>query len=352
VIQGLNLAKEKGYVHFLEISRRDLLSACILALELKAAEVWDYAGELIITRLADLAAPDLARLMQNKNRSIADKAWELRQTMHRAGLPPLRFQTLGGFRVWRGEKPLEEKEWEGHQPQLLLKAIIARGPQGAPKEVLMEDLWPEVSPHLSEKNFKVNLHRLRKTLEPDLDKTLDYSYVHLRASLVSLDPELCRVDIYEFLAFCQEGEKLEQAGDPKGAASLYHRALELYGGEFLGEELYHSGIDSKREELQERLLTVLYRLAKIHEERGSLVKAESCYIKVVQTDPLAEAACRRLMQLYAQRGLHNAAIRVYDNCKRALQEMLNTDPEEVTTAIYRKVLESAARPRQTGKGVS
>ena len=145
---------------------------------------------------------------------------------------------------------------------------------------------------------------------------------------------------------------MEEARDPKMAASMYQRALEMYGGEFLGEELYHSGIDSKREELQERLLTVLYRLAKIHEERGSLVKAESCYIKVVQTDPLAEAACRRLMQLYAQRGLHNAAIRVYDNCKRALQEMLNTDPEEVTTAIYRKVLETAARPRQTGKGVS
>jgi DNA-binding SARP family transcriptional activator len=67
----------------------------------------------------------------------------------------------------------------------------------------------------------------------------------------------------------------------------------------------------------------------------------------VQTDPLAEAACRRLMQLYAQRGLHNAALRVYEECRKSLQEMLNTEPEEVTTAVYRKVLETAARGKRT-----
>ncbi len=346
VIQGLRLAREKGYCHILEMTRRDLLSVCLLALELEAMEVWDYAGELIATRLADLAIPELTRLIKHENRSIADQAWELRQTLHRAALPKLRFQTLGGLRVWRGETPVEDKEWEGHQPQLLLKAIIARGPQGAPKEVLMEDLWPEASPHLTEKNFKVNLHRLRKTLEPTLDKTLDYSYVHLKAGLVFLDPDLCRVDMYEFLSLCQQGEKLEQTGDLKGAMALYHRALELYDGDFLSEELYHASISLKRDELQESMLAVLNRLAKLYEDKGSVVKATECYMKVVQTDPLAEAACRRLMQLYAQRGLRNAALRVYEDCKRALQEMLNTDPEEVTTAIYRKVLESAGRTRE------
>jgi DNA-binding SARP family transcriptional activator len=347
VTQGLRLSREKGYGHFLEMTRNDLLDACILALELEAVEVWDYAGELMATRLADLAKPELTRLINHENRSIADQAWELRQTLHRAALPKLRFKTLGGLCIWRGQTPVEDREWEGHQPQLLLKAIIARGPQGAPKEVLMEDLWPEASPHLTEKNFKVNLHRLRKTLEPSLDKTLDYSYVHLKAGLVFLDPDLCRVDMYEFLSLCQQGEKLEQAGDLKGAAALYHQALALYGGDFLSEELYHASISLKRDELQERLLTVLYRLAKLYEDKGSLVKATECYVKVVQTDPLAEAACRRLMQLYAQRGLRNAALRVYEDCKRALQEMLDTDPEEVTTAIYRKVLESAGRDRQT-----
>ena len=347
VTQGLRIARDKGYAHSLELTRADVLSVCILALELEAVEVWDYAVELITTRLADLALPELTRLTRLENRHIADKAWEIRQTIHHADLPRLRLQTLGGFRLWRGEVLVEEKDWEGHQPQLLLKAIIARGPQGVPKDVLMEDLWPEASPTLSEKNFKVNLHRLRKTLEPALDKNLGSSYVHLKASLVSLAPELCQVDAYHFISLAQKGEKAEQAGDLKGAISCYQKAVHLYEGDFFSEELYHPWVDSKREELRERLLAVLYRLAKIYEDQGSLLKATDCYVKVIQTDPLAEPACRRLMQLYARRGQRNAALRVYEDCKRSLQEMLNTDPEEVTTAVYRKVLETAARAKQT-----
>jgi LuxR family maltose regulon positive regulatory protein len=347
VTQGLRLAREKGYCHFLEMTRSDLLNVCCLALELEAVDVWDYAAELLTTRLADLAVPELTKLIHHDNRNIADKALEIRQAIHRGELPQLRLQTLGGFRLWRGEAPVEEKEWEGHQPQLLLKAIVAHGPQGVPKDVLMEDLWPEASPHLSEKNFKVNLHRLRKTLEPVLDKTLGFSYVHLKASLVSLDPELCQVDAYQFVSLCQQGEKAEQKGDLKGAISLYREAVALYGGDFFREELYHPWVETKREELRERLLAVLFRLAKLYEDRGSLVKATDCYVKIVQTDPLAEAACRRLMQLYAQRGLRNAALRVYEECRKSLQEMLNTEPEEVTTAIYRKVLETAGRGKRT-----
>jgi len=346
VTRGLRLAKDKGYCHSLDLTRNDMLNVCLLALELEAVDVWDSVTEILTTCLADLAVPALTSLISHGNRTVADKAWEIRQAIHRAALPHLRLQTLGGFRLWRGETPVEEKEWEGHQPQLLLKAIVAHGPQGVPKDVLMEDLWPEASPHLSEKNFKVNLHRLRRTLEPVIDKTLGFSYVHLRASLVSLDPELCQVDAYQFMALCQQGEKAEQAGDLKGARALFQQAVALYEGDFLSEELYHPWVETRREELRDRYLHILSHLAKLHEDRGSLVKATDCYAKIVQVDPLAEGACRRLMQLYAQRGLRNAALRVYEECRKSLQEMLNTEPEEVTTAIYRKVLETAPRGRR------
>ena len=154
------------------------------------------------------------------------------------------------------------------------------------------------------------------------------------------------MDAHQFGALCQQGEKAEQAGDLKGATALYQQAVALYEGDFLSEELYHTWVETKREELRDRYLQVLSRLAKLYEDRGTLVKATDCYAKIVQTDPLAEAACRRLMQLYAQRGLRNAALRVYEECRKSLHEMLNTEPEEVTTAVYRKVLETAGRGKR------
>lgn len=338
---GLTLGKKHGYQFSFMLNRPDMLQVCLLALELRLEETWDYVSHILATRLADLAEPELAGLARHGDRKIADKAWEIRQALHRAYLPRLRIQTLGGFRLWRGDAPVEEKQWEGHQPQLLLKAIIARNPRGLPKDVLMEDLWPEASPDLTEKNFKVNLHRLRKTLEPALDKTFGSSYVHLKANLVSLDAPLCRLDVEEFLALCKEGEKKEEAGDDKEAISLYQQAAELYGGDFLAEELYHPWVEVRREELRGRFLDLLYRLARLYEARGSLLKAIDCFKRVVQTDPLAEAAYRRLMQLYAHRGMRNAALLIYEECRRSLQEALNTEPEEATTAMYRKIREAA-----------
>jgi DNA-binding SARP family transcriptional activator len=230
-----------------------------------------------------------------------------------------------------------------------LKAIIVHGPKGVPKDVLMEDLWPEASPDLTEKNFKVNLHRLRKTLEPDMDKAYGSSYLHLKANLVSLDAELCQVDVDEFLALYKEGEKKEEQGDLKAAVAQYNQALELYDGDFLAEELYQPWVEVKREELRARFLELLYRLAKLYEGRGSLLKAIDCYKRVVQADPLAEPAYRRLMQLFAQRGMRNAALRVYEDCKQSLHATLNTEPEDATTAIYRKILESSPGRSRTAK---
>ncbi len=344
---GLKIAQEGGYSISLVLNREDLLQACTLALELDLEGVWDYAARLLATRLADLAEPELQQLAQHQNRRIADKAREIRQAIHRTGLPKLRLQTLGGFRIWRGESLVEEKEWERHQPQLLLKAIVTHGLKGVPKDVLMEDLWPEASPDLTEKNFKVNLHRLRKVLEPSMDKAFGSSYVHLKANLVFLDPELCQVDVEEFLALCKNGEKKEEQGEIKAAIAFYKQAVELYGGDFLPEELYHPWVEEKREELRGRFLDLLFRLARLYEGQGSLLKAIDCYQRTVQADPLAEPAYRRLMLLFAQRGMRNTALRAYQECKQSLKEALDTEPDEATTATYRKILESTQRPGKT-----
>lgn len=337
---GLKIAQDQGYYVNQTLNRKDLLKVCTLTLELDLEAVWGYAARLLPTHLADLAEPELSRLSQHRNQKISDKAREIRQAIHRAGLPKLRLQTLGGFRLWRGEALVDENEWGGHQPQLLLKAIVTHGSKGVRKDVLMEDLWPEAAPDQTEKSFKVTLHRLRKVLEPGLDKTFGSSYVHLKANFLSLDPELCQVDVHEFLSLYLEGEKKEEPGQIKSAISLYRQAKELYGGAFLEEELYHPWIERKREELQGRYIDLLYHLAKLYESQGSVLKAIDCYNKVVQTDSLAEPAYRGLMLLFAQRRMRNAALRAYRDCQQELKEVLNLPPEETTTAIYRKILES------------
>ncbi len=49
------------------------------------------------------------------------------------------------------------------------------------------------------KKFKINLHRLRKVIEPVFNKNVGYSFILLESGHVSLDPALVSVDIFEFI---------------------------------------------------------------------------------------------------------------------------------------------------------
>ncbi len=342
---GIKITQERGYYQSLLLNKEDLLQVCILALELQVEGAAEFASYLLSSQLVELAGQELERLSRHANPKIAQTAWEVRQAIHWAGVPRLLIKTLGGFHLYRGAVPVEEKEWEGNQPRLLLKAIIAQGSGGVPKDLLMEDLWPETPPGLGEKNFKVNLHRLRKALEPGLDKAFGSSYVHLKANLISLNQELCQVDADEFLHLCHQGEKKEEAGDLKGALARYKEAVELYGGDFLAEEPYLSWAEVKREDMRLRFIELLNRMSILNEKLGSLTRAIDCLKRIIQVDPVLEQAYQRLMTLYANRGMRNAALRAYEDCRKALSAELNAEPDEVTQAIYRKILESSPRGR-------
>jgi len=285
--------------------------------------------------------PDLEKLLYHHNERVRDKAREFRRAIHLSRAPRLRIQTLGGFRVWRGDYLLVEKDWEGNQPKLLLKTLIAFGPRELPIDVIMEELWPETTPEVAEKIFKVTLHRLRKSLEPTLNKTFGSTYVHLKANLVSLSQEFFQIDSQEFIRLYKTAAVKDAGGNIKEALTFYGQALELYKGDFLPEELYLPWAEAKREELRTSYVEILRRLAQVQEMRGSLSKAIDWYKKLLKADPLSEESYQKLMLLYAQKDSRSAAIKVYQDCCKILKEVLSADPDTVTKAIYHKILASS-----------
>jgi LuxR family transcriptional regulator, maltose regulon positive regulatory protein len=338
---GLKLGENHGFHFSFILNKPDMLQVCLMALELGLEETWDYVSHVMKTRLVELAGPELEKLGDHADRHVAEWALEVRQAIHRAGLPRLRLQTLGGFCLWRGEEEVEEKEWEGQQPKLLLKALLARGATQVHRDLLIEDLWPETSPDAGKQKFKVNLHRLRKTLEPSPDKTFGSSYLHLHRNLLSLDLELCEIDMLGFLSSYQEGVSQEKQGRLREAMSSYSEAMTRYTGEFLAHEPYAPWAANSRDQMHQAYCDLLARMTELLEKRGTLGKAIGMSQKLLQADPLREDAYRRLMLLQARRGRYSEALRTYEKCRQALKDELNVGPDELTTAIYRKILESS-----------
>jgi len=270
---------------------------------------------------------------------VRDKAWEIRKTINRSVVSRLRIETFGEFRVFRGESPMDEKDWDRAQPRQLLKAIVSHGGVRVPKDVLMDALWPEESPKAAENNFKTTLQRLRKSLEPSIRSEFGSSYVHLDDHLVTLDQELCEVDVDQFLTSIKRGEEREKVGDIKSALSSYTGAMEIYEGDFLPEEVYAPWANMKREELRQRYIDLLNRVCGLHEKQGALKKATECCRKVIAVDPLMEESYQKLMALYFNRNMFNEALRVYEECKKVLKTELKTSPDAVTTSLYEKIVE-------------
>ncbi len=336
---GMKIAGQRGSYFSIILSPQDRGRIFTLALELGVEEVWESLPSLLAP-LAGWVGPDLELLSRHSTPKIAAKALEIRRMIHRQELPRLEIQTLGGFLLRRDHVSMED-DWEGHQPRLLLKALVAHGGVNVTKDVLLEDLWPESSPEISERNFRVNLHRLRKTLEPNLDKTFGSSYLHTENGMLSLDRELCWVDVDEFLSFYAEGQRQEEQGNLQQALSQFKKAIAIYSGDFLSEELYLPWAETRRSELWRTSLELLERVAQLYERQGSLTKAIHYYKKIIQMDPVSEPTYRRLMTLYANRGMRSEALRIYEACKKVLAKELDAEPDEVTTAMFRKIKESS-----------
>jgi len=282
---------------------------------------------------------------------VREEVWEIKRAIHRSKTPRLRIQTLGRFQVLRGDSPIEESQWDRVQPKQLLKAIVSYGREKIPKEILIDELWPEETPNAADKNFKTTLQRLRKSLEPAIHKSFSSSYIHLHDNFVFLDPELCQIDVDRFLSLLRMVEEKEKRGDVKGSLSLCAEAMEIYKGDFLPDEIYASWADKKREELRLKYIEFLGKMASLYEKQGVLKKAADCYKKAIQADPLLEESYQRLMAFYSSKAMYNEALRTYEDCKRALKRELETEPDPTTFAMHKKILEKiGSPPTSTQKG--
>ena len=255
------------------------------------------------------------------------------------GTFPIRVRTFGNFQVFRGETPVRDQDWKARLPKLMLKALIARGASGVPKDLLIDDLWPNASPDSVETQFKVTIHRLRRALEPSTDKAHGSSYVALKDNLVSLKKDLCRTDLEEFLSLQKQAGKAEEAGDVGRAIQYYSSAIDLYTGDFLAEDLYETWAELKRYQLRTMYIDLLYRIAALYEAQGRPKKASEAYKTVIKTDPICEAAYQKLMLIYSNSGMRAEAMKVYEDCRKALSREIGVEPGRLTSSIYKKIIE-------------
>ncbi|MGI9952794.1 BTAD domain-containing putative transcriptional regulator [Moorellaceae bacterium AZ2] len=337
-----------AYLAFKVGPGEELRSRLIQLLELCESRGYDFLlqrGTLLGARDGRASVPLLHEAMrQNICQPYVD--WQLQKMGINPEVPcigyTLRIQTLGKFRVWRGEEEIGWHEWRRDSARRLFQLLITKRRTLLHKEEIMAYLWPEADPEAAGRDFKVALNTLLGVLEPERQPRSPSFFVQREGTAYFLNlASGFWLDVEEFEGLIRRAEEVVDKR-PEQAEILLNRALELYEGDYL------QGVNQDEWCLEEReRLVVMYIhaaeiLARLLARRGDYQGCIDWADRILKKDNCWEEAYR--LKMYAYGKLHNKAmaVRVYQRCLEVLREEMGVGPSLKTVKLYKKILQDSA----------
>ena len=247
---------------------------------------------------------------------------------------------LGRFLVQLDGVAVPVSAWPKTKALRLFKLLLANRARWVPVEQIVEVLWPEMrlSPALA--NFRVTLHHARRVLaEAGASRPRGLLLYEQRRCRISPD-ELTWVDADQFTELVGEAKRLAAAGQAAAAAAAYRAADNLYGGDFLPDDVYEDWAARPREELRAMAVAGLEWLANYRLDLGRPGAAVAHLVRALGLDSYREDLHRQLMSALAAAGRVAEAIAAYRRCEQLLVKELNVAPAQETVDLYRRLLQS------------
>ncbi len=247
----------------------------------------------------------------------------------------LKIETLGGFRVWLGEREILEKDWQRVNAKRLFQYLITKRKQENPKEVIQIELWPDLDEDSLDRDFKVALNASTKALEPDRKARSSSFYIIRNGSSYRLNPDSgYQLDTDLFQRLFEEGLREK---DHEKAKYKLESGYALYKGDFLADNLYEDWAIEERERLQVLYLRGSERLAQSllssREYEQAIIVAEN----IIGRDPCWEEAYRIIMLAYSKLMNRTMALRWYEKCRQNLIEELGIEPMLITRNLKEQI---------------
>ncbi|MGC9356731.1 MAG: BTAD domain-containing putative transcriptional regulator [Anaerolineae bacterium] len=246
----------------------------------------------------------------------------------------LRIQTLGPFRLWRGEEEVDAQEWRREKARQLFQLLITYRQRLLDRDQIQELLWPGLDPETALRDFKVALSTLYRVLEPERKRGAPSAYVVRDGTLYGLRPGAdIWLDAEEFERLVARGDSAFETA-PETAVDAYREALTIYEGEYLQEYVYEDWCSEERERLLTLYLHTADRVARTLVKQEAWEEAIDVCQSILARDACWEQAYRLMMIAYAQLGNRAQSLRSYQRCVEALREELDITPSAATVDLH------------------
>jgi DNA-binding SARP family transcriptional activator len=247
----------------------------------------------------------------------------------RHGAPVLTARLLGRFVVTVDGHLVDTLS--SRRTRNVLAYLLAHRRAAVPRDLLMDTFWPNATPDAARNCLHVALTGVRSALRictphPIVERSYD-AYRIADAVEVWVDAE-------EIEARARTGRQAERSGNLEAAVASYEAASQLYDGDFLADDPYTDWAAPIRDALRAQALEVQSRLIDLYAQRGDHGAALQLGRWVLTHDPCNEDVHRRLMSSYARTGRGHLALTQYHRCADALREAFGVAPTAETRALY------------------
>jgi DNA-binding SARP family transcriptional activator len=194
--------------------------------------------------------------------------------------------------------------------QTILKCLIINRLHPVSRDYLMGWLWPEASYKKARWSLNTSIYTLRRLLESTLPQGACKTLILQEQGHYFLAPSIqLWVDTDVFEDYYMQGRCFEKKGRREEAAAEYQKAIKLYRGDYLIEDLYEDWTMIERERLFHIFTSILSSLADYYTRvRLYHESIQTCY-RLLQCDRYNENAYALLEESYEGLGLHERALR-------------------------------------------
>ena len=262
----------------------------------------------------------------------------------------LSLSLLGGFQATLDGEPVAE--FESAKVRALLAYLAVEADRLHRRETLGGLLWPDRPEPSARNNLRHALAVLRRAIGDHIARPPHLLITRETIQFNRASDHWLDVETFGNLVDARQGKE--------AAILQLERAVSLYRGGFLdgfsvkGSPAFEDWALLTREWIQRRAMAALQWLASEYERCGEYERACELARRQVGLEPWQEEGHRQVMRLLVLTGRRSAALAQYEVCRRALAEELGVEPEEETTALYRRIrdgtLRKTAQPPRAGIG--
>ncbi len=238
------------------------------------------------------------------------------------GHPQLEVKTLGALQVRSSEGELTG-DWINQRPGQLFKFLLTERHRVVPLEAIADAVWENASFH-TRGTVRHCVHLLRTNLEPHAGKHERSPYIIAERGGYRLNTDLVSVDADVFERAISEGVRALGRRDSAAAIKGFKTAVEMYGGDYLEDELYSEWTLLERERLREAVTLALRALAELCSDKMSAVLG---YLeRLAAMEPFDPEIQRQLMGVLIAQGRRTRAARLYQIFEQRLRRAYGEKP--------------------------